>query len=748
KLGAGADIPIGSPIAGRTDQALDDLVGFFVNTLVLRTDTSGDPTFTELLARVKDTALGAYAHQDVPFEYLVEVLNPTRSLAHHPLFQVMLAVQNTPQVDCALPGLRVDPWPAPTRTAKFDLSLSLAEHHHPDASPAGITGHIEYASDLFNPATIQTLATRLARLLTAAVTDPDTPISRLDILTPQERHQLLHTCNDTAVEVPVVCLPELFQTRVTATPQAVAVIYEDTALSYAQLNAAANQLAHHLISRGVGPEGLVALALPRSPDLIIAILAVLKAGGAYLPLDPDHPPARTEFMLTDAHPSLLITTTQIVGGLPGNGLTAWLVLDDPTTTAVVSQQPETNPTDTDRTTPLLPQHPAYVIYTSGSTGTPKAVVVTHAGIPSLAAAQIERLHIDARSRVLAFASPSFDASVFELCMALLSGAALVVAPAEQLLPTEPLAALVTDRQVSHVTVPPSVLAALPGGDGLPAGMTLVVAGEACPRELVAAWSAGRRMVNAYGPSEATVCATMSDPLSAATQLPPPIGRPVANTRVFVLDGGLCPVPVGVAGELYISGLGLARGYLGRAGLTAGRFVACPFGGLGERMYRTGDVVRWNSDGDLVFVGRADDQVKIRGYRVECGEIEAVLGEHPDVARVVVVAREDQPGDQRLVAYVVATDGDGCRPEVLLDYLRGLLPGYMVPAAVVVLETLPLTVNGKLDRRGLPAPEFVVGVGRAPRTPQEQLLAGVFAEVLGLPGVGVDDNFFTLGGHSL
>ncbi|MGH3593904.1 MAG: non-ribosomal peptide synthetase, partial [Pseudonocardiaceae bacterium] len=370
KLGAGADIPIGSPIAGRTDQALDDLVGFFVNTLVLRTDTSGDPTFTELLARVKDTALGAYAHQDVPFEYLVEVLNPTRSLAHHPLFQVMLAVQNTPQVDCALPGLRVDPWPAPTRTAKFDLSLSLAEHHHPDASPAGITGHIEYASDLFNPATIQTLATRLARLLTAAVTDPDTPISRLDILTPQERHQLLHTCNDTAVEVPVVCLPELFQTRVTATPQAVAVIYEDTALSYAQLNAAANQLAHHLISRGVGPEGLVALALPRSPDLIIAILAVLKAGGAYLPLDPDHPPARTEFMLTDAHPSLLITTTQIVGGLPGNGLTAWLVLDDPTTTAVVSQQPETNPTDTDRTTPLLPQHPAYVIYTSGSTGTP------------------------------------------------------------------------------------------------------------------------------------------------------------------------------------------------------------------------------------------------------------------------------------------------------------------------------------------------------------------------------------------
>ncbi|HEY3896255.1 MAG TPA: amino acid adenylation domain-containing protein, partial [Pseudonocardiaceae bacterium] len=665
KLGAGHDIPIGSPIAGRTDQALDELVGFFVNTVVLRTDTSGAPTFTELLARVRDTALSVYANQDVPFEYLVETLNPARSQARHPLFQVMLIVQNTPDPGVDLPGVQVTPVRVDTGVAKFDLTFALSERHTADGAPQGIDGIVEYACDLFDPATVETITTRWVRLLNAVVAHPDQPLNKLDILTAAERHQLLHTCNATTTPFSPATLPGLFKTQAAATPQAVAVISGDTALTYHQLNAAANQLAHTLITRGVGPEQIVALTLPRSADLIVAILGVLKTGAAYLPLDPDYPPARIAFMLSDAHPALLLTTTQTGGGLPDTGLIPRLVLDDPHTIELLGGCPDTDPTDTDRTTPLRPEHPAYVIYTSGSTGQPKGVTVTHAGIPSLAAAQIERLHIDARSRVLAFASPSFDASVSELCMALLSGAGLVVAAAEQLLPAEPLAALVTDRQVSHVTVPPSVLAALPGEDGLPAGMTLVVAGEPCPPELVEAWSVGRRMVNAYGPTETTVCATMSDPLSDATQMPP-AGGPIANTRVFVLDAGLQLVPVGVVGELYIAGAGLARGYLGRAGLTAGRFVACPFGTAGERMYRTGDLARWRADGVLEFAGRVDDQVKIRGFRVEPGEVEAVLAGHADVARAVVVAREDRPGDKRLVAYVVAAPAS----VVQTDLLRG------------------------------------------------------------------------------
>ncbi|MFF3786140.1 non-ribosomal peptide synthase/polyketide synthase [Streptomyces sp. NPDC001933] len=613
RLGAGTDIAIGSPIAGRTDEALDDLVGFFVNTLVLRTDTSGDPSFVELLGRVRETALSAYAHQDVPFEHLVEALNPSRSLSHHPLFQTILAVQNAPTGRFSLPGLDVATYAVATGTAKFDLGVSMVEQFGPDGNPAGIVGAVEYATDLFDHSTVAALVRRWTLLLEAATADPEQPIGDIDLLDADERHRLLERDNATARDVGAVPLPRAFAAQVAATPEAVALVCGGTGLTYGQLDARANRFAHALMARGVGPEQVVAVALPRSVESVVAVLGVLKAGAAYLPVDPAYPQARIAFMLADARPAV--------------------VVDDP---AMVT---EGDWPDTDPEVALDVRHPAYVIYTSGSTGLPKGVVVGHGGVASLIAGQIERFAIEPDSRVLQFASPSFDASVSEICTALLCGAALVLPPA-----TESLAAL-TDPglDVTHVTVPPSVLAAVP--DGAVTASTLVVAGEACPPELVERWAPGRRMINAYGPTETTVCATMSDPLSPGTGVPP-IGRPIANARVYVLDDRLRPVPPGVTGELYVAGAGLARGYLNRPGLTAGRFVACPFG-TGERMYRTGDLVRRLGDGQLEYVGRADDQVKVRGFRVEPGEVEAALAEHPAVARAAVVAQDD-----RLVGYVV------------------------------------------------------------------------------------------------
>ncbi|MGH3914895.1 MAG: amino acid adenylation domain-containing protein [Pseudonocardiaceae bacterium] len=749
RLGAGTDIPMGSPIAGRTDQALDDLVGFFVNTLVLRTDTSGDPTFTQLLARVRETALAGYAHQDMPFEFLVEVLNPTRSMAHHPLFQIMLTVQNTPEIDFELLGLDTDVLPIPATTAKFDLAFSLNERHGPDGVPDGLDGIVEYAGDLFDPATVEAHLARWVRLLEAVVTDPDRPISRIDVLTPEERHRLLIDYSGTARTVAQSCLPTLFETQVAATPEAVAVVFGDTTLTYRQLNAHANHLAHALITRGVGPEQIVALALPRCPELVVSILAVLKTGAAYLPLDPDYPPVRIHFMLHNAQPALLLTNTHLEGGLPDTDRATRLVIDDADIIEELNRCSDTDPTDADRTRSLSLLDSAYVIYTSGSTGIPKGVVVSHGGVSNLAATLIDRFGVDAHSRVLQFASPSFDSSFCELCLSLLSGAALVVAPAAQLLPGTPLVALVNRQGVTHAVVPPSALTVIPAQHDLPSAMTVVVAGEVCPPDLMATWATGRRMINAYGPTEITVCATTSDPLSAATRLPTPIGRPVSNTRVYVLDAGLQLAPTGVTGELYIAGAGLARGYLGRPELTAERFVADPFGVPGGRMYRTGDLGWWRADGNLNFLGRADDQVKVRGFRIEPGEVEAVLAAHPDVARAVITVREDRPGDKRLVAYVLPAADAVFHQDVLREHLRRRLPEYMVPAALVRLDHLPLTPSGKLDRDALPVPDFgSAGTGRMPRTPQEQLLAGLFAEVLGLDHVGVDDGFFDLGGHSL
>ncbi|XVQ85649.1 non-ribosomal peptide synthase/polyketide synthase [Microbispora siamensis] len=735
RLGAGTDIPLGTAVAGRTDEALDDLVGFFVNTLVLRTDVSGDPSFGELLGRVREADLAAFAHQEVPFERLVEMLAPARSLAHHPLFQVMLAFDNTAGADLDLGGVRATVSEVDTAVAKFDLTVHVEETHGPDGLPAGLDGSIQYATDLFDRVTVESMVARLGRLLAAVVADPDVPVSAVEVLSPSERELLAETWNATSAAVGAATFPRLFAERVARAPEAVAVVFEDTELTYAELDRRSARLAGRLAGLGVGPERVVAVALPRSAELVVALLAVLRAGGAYVPVDPSYPADRIAYMLADSRPMLLITDDATGARLPEADVPR-LVLDDLDERALPDGIGEVG---------LRAEHPAYVIYTSGSTGRPKGVVVSHAGIASLAAAQQEAFEVGAGSRVLQFAALSFDAAAWELIMGVLSGATLVLAPAERLLPGEPLAALIAQRSITHVTLPPTALAVLPD-DALPEGSTLVVAGEACPPELVGRWSPGRRMVNAYGPTETTVCATMSGPL--AGQVAPPIGRPITNTRVFVLDARLRLVPPGVPGELYVSGAGLARGYLGRPGLTAERFVASPFA-PGERMYRTGDLARWTAGGQLEYLGRADQQVKLRGFRIELGEIESTLTELPHITRAVVLARDDD-GHRRLVAYLQpAGPGDQDLIETVREHLAARLPDYMVPAAFVVMAEIPLLPNGKIDTGALPAPGLPVpGAGRAPRTPREDLMCGLFADVLNLPAVGPDDDFFHIGGDSI
>ncbi|EWM10643.1 non-ribosomal peptide synthetase [Kutzneria sp. 744] len=697
KLGAGQDIPLGTVVAGRGDEALEDVVGFFVNTVVLRTDLSGNPTFRDLLTRVRDADLAAFANQDVPFERLVDALQPTRSLSHHPLFQTMLIFQNNAAADLDMAGAPAEIESVDAGVAKFDLSLSLGE------SADGLTGMLEFATDLFDRATAELMVERLVTVLRAATDDPSAPISAIELLTADERDRTLVEWNASTEDVPPLTVPQLFAKRVTEAPEAPALIFEGTELSYAELDRRSNQLARLLIGRNVGPESFVAVALPRSVDMVVTVLAVHKAGGAYLPIDPTYPADRIAYMLDDCGPVLTI--------------------DGPLDAASFDDAP------------LEPRaaltNSAYVIYTSGSTGRPKGVVVTHAGVASLLTQQMRAFGVGAGSRVLQFAALSFDAAAWELCMSLLSGACLVVAPPERVMPGETMAALVAEAGVTHVTLPPTALSVLPD---MPSVTTLVVAGEACPPALTGQWSTGRRMINAYGPTETTVCATMSAPVHG--EVVAPIGRPIINAQVYVLDAALNPVTTGVVGELYVAGAGLARGYLHRSALTSERFVANPFGAPGSRMYRTGDLARWTNDGQLDYIGRADHQVKVRGFRIELGEIENVLEHQDGVERATVVVR-----DGKIVAYVVGAPDQ--------ETVKELLPEYMVPAAYVQLDALPLLPNGKIDRKALPAPDYTAdSSGIAARTPREQLLTGLFAEVLGVPTVSVDDGFFHLGGDSI
>ncbi|WP_249044250.1 non-ribosomal peptide synthase/polyketide synthase [Crossiella equi] len=724
------DISVGTVVAGRERPELQRLIGFFVNTLVLRSTVDGSRPFTEFLGQVRETVRGAFAHQDVPFERVVDHLQPDRDPSRTPLFQAMVVLQNTPHSGFSLPGLEVDNVELPLVSSAFDLTVEYVEHE------GVLHASITYNADLFDAATMTRLGEHLGVLLAGITEDAGRPVHELPLLTDGERRRLLSELNNTDHTVAPATLAELVQVQVRRTPDEPAVIGPDgTAISFAELNLRANRLARYLVERGAGPERVVALALPRSVDIVIAELAVLKAGAAFLPVDPAYPAERIGFMLTDARPVLVLGRSDEAANLPVDAV----LLDDPAVRAAVDRQ-----RSADLANVVALGNAAYVIYTSGSTGRPKGVVVTHTGLASFSAAEIDRFDVRPGDRVLEFASPSFDASVLELCLSLPAGAALVVPPPGPLL-GEPLAEVLRERRVTHALIPPAALATVPDVP-LPDFRTLVVGGDACSADLVARWAPGRRMVNAYGPTESTVVATWSEDLEPGGV--PPIGRPIWNTRVYVLDGALRPVPTGVPGELYVAGDGLARGYLHRPGLTADRFLPDPYGAAGTRMYRTGDVVRWRADGQLEFVGRADDQVKIRGFRIELGEVESVLLRHPLLAEAVAEVRAED-NRKRLVAYVVPS-GEVTAGE-LRSFLAESLPDYMVPSAFVLLDALPLTPNGKLDRRALPAPapeEQVTGRYTAPETAEEKALAEIWAEVLGLARVGTSDNFFELGGDSI
>ncbi|MGO4605776.1 amino acid adenylation domain-containing protein [Variovorax sp. 2RAF20] len=741
RLGAGDDIVIGTPVAGRSDHALDDLIGCFVNALVLRTDASGQPGLRELIARVRATNLAAYANQEFPYDRIVELLRPERSGANLPLFQVMLGFQSSnSRLSFSLPGLSITPQPVAVDTAKFDLSFILDEQRGADGLPGGIAGGIQYSTDLFERSTVEAIAERLVRLLEQACEAPDTALGSLDILSAEESRRLLSDWSGSTRDIAPLSLAAMVASHAAERPHAAAVVLDDATLSYAELDARANRLAHLLRSRGIGAGAgaIVAAVLPRSLDLVVAHLAIVKAGAAYLPIDPNHMTGRSAFVFEEAAPACVLTHAALLPELAG--IAHCLALDSDETVAALAIQPDAAPA---HARAAEPQDAAYVIYTSGSTGMPKGVVVPHAGLSSLGAAMAQRFAIDPDSRVLQFSSSGFDASVMDLLMAFHAGAALVLPGAQQLLGPE-LADLLHRQAVSHALIPPAALATLPYGE-FPHLQTLVVGGDACPAALAARWSQGRRMINAYGPTEITICASMSAPMNA--EEPPSIGRPVWNTRLYVLDDSLQPVPPGVAGELYIAGSGLARGYLNRPLLSAERFIADPFGEPGSRMYRSGDLVRWRNDGSLDFLGRADQQVKIRGFRIEPGEIESVLLRHPQVTQAAVIAREDVPGEKRLVAYVVAAADP--QPAELRAHMARALPDYMVPSAFVHLPLLPLTQSGKLDRKALPAPEQRAAAHYAePRTPTERQLAALWAETLHLERVGIHDNFFELGGHSL
>jgi amino acid adenylation domain-containing protein len=742
KYGGSDDIVVGSLGAGRTRREVEDTIGFFVNTLVFRTDLSGDPGFREVLRRAREATLGAYEHQEVPFERLVAELQPERSLSHTPLFQVMFALQNAVERGVALPGLEVSEAGAELESAKFDLFLTAR------ATPQGLRVGLNYSTDLFERGTIARMLGHLERVLEQVAADADVRLSRLELLGEAERALVMEEWNRTAAEVPVDrCIHELVETQAARTPGAVAVVYEGEALSYAELNARANRLAHHLRGRGVGPEVRVGVLMERGLEMVVSLLAVMKAGGAYVPLDPGLPPERLAYMLDDGAVPLVLVQDALRGAVPAREGVEVLAVD--ALAERLAEEPAENPA-----VGAGPDSLAYVIYTSGSTGRPKGVMNAHRGVVNRLVWMQAQLGIGADDVVLQKTPFSFDVSVWEFFWPLQQGATLVMARPDGHRDPQYLREVIEGEGVTTLHFVPSMLQ--PFVEAVEAGRCgslrhVVCSGEALPPALVRRFhdrfAAPVVLTNLYGPTEAAVdVSCWTCPRDGADGVVP-IGRPVWNTALYVLDAALRPVPVGVPGELFIGGVQVARGYQGRAAMTAERFVPDPFSAEGgARLYRTGDRARWRMDGAIEYLGRLDFQVKVRGFRIELGEMEAVLRRHESVADCVVVAREDVPGENRLVAYVVGE----ARAEALRAHVRRSLPEYMVPAAFVFLDALPLNPNGKVDRRALPAPEYGAAEETyvAPRTPVEEAVAAIWAEVLRLERVGRLDDFFELGGHSL
>ncbi len=739
------DIVIGSPVAGRSRREFEKLIGFFLNTLVLRLDLSGNPTFAEVIRRVREVCLGALSHQELPFEKLVEELHPARNLGLNPLFQVNFAFQNTPRVSPQLSTIKVDDFVVETGIARFDLHLFMEE------MDGLLKGYCDYDANLFDAETIERLLGYFETLLEGVVETPDRPVTDISILTDAEKRQLLVEWNDTETDYPKdKCIHELFEAQVEKTPDAIAVVFEDQQLTYRELNTRANHLAHHLRKRGVKPETLVAVCMERSLEMVIGILGVVKAGGAYVPIDPDTPTDRLKFMLQDAQAALILTQEKFSSYLVEFG-NQRICLDS--AGVDLSQESKENFENG-----VNGKNAVYMIYTSGSTGTPKGVLNVHGGLLNRLQWMQQAYRLAPSDRILQKTPFTFDVSVWEFFWPLISGARLVIARPGGHRDSAYLVQLIKSERITLLHFVPSMLGMFLQEEGVESCATLrqvICSGEALSYELQQRFfeRTGVALSNLYGPTEASIDVTAWECRSDSDRTIVPIGQPIANTQVYILDGDLNPLPIGVVGEIYIGGDGVARGYLNRPELTAEKFIPDPFSNEpGARIYKTGDLARYLPDGNIDFLGRTDHQVKIRGYRIELGEIEAVLAQHQAVQSSVVVVREDAPGDKRLVSYVIGRPEESFDAAEARKYLKQKLPEYMIPSALVLLDELPLTANGKVDRKALPAPDQTrrqwEGTYQAPRTPTEETLVAIWGEVLKLAKIGIHDNFFELGGHSL